>query len=167
MHTIDEVKHRVNDVMGKVIGAGGERTSTRSVTIAVPRDQVEDCWRDPVRLSRVLGDTGEIRPTADSIDWIFGHDDGPRTTWQTTLTTEPNGLRFSGDLAGAEAELRVEFAQAPKDLGTEVNVRMRSPLPGLLTGAMAFKLLYRMRALLQSGEFPTLEYNPSARSGAR
>jgi len=44
---------------------------------------------------------------------------------------------------------------------------VRSPLPGLLTGAIAFKLLYRMRALLQTGELPTLEHNPSARPGAR
>ncbi|WP_040801020.1 SRPBCC family protein [Nocardia higoensis] len=166
MHTIDEVKHQVNDLVGKVVGAGGERTSVQSVTIAAPREQVEECWRDPVRLSRLLGDTGEVRSNADRVDWTFGHDDA-QTTWRTTRTTEPDGLRYSGDLAGSDAELRVEFTQAPKDLGTEVTVRVRSALPGLMTGAMAFKLLYRMRALLQTGELPTLEHNPSARPGAR
>ncbi|SLH72109.1 Uncharacterised protein [Mycobacteroides abscessus subsp. abscessus] len=32
---------------------------------------------------------------------------------------------------------------------------------------MAFKVLYRARALLQTGELPTLAHNPSARAGAR
>jgi len=167
VHAIDEVKSQVSDLVGKVLGAGGERSSTQSVTVIAPREKVEEFWRDPVRLSRVLGDVGEVRATDDRYDWILGHDDGPETTWRTTLSTESDGLRFAGEFEGSDAELRVEFAQAPKDLGTEVTLRVRSPLPGLLTGAIAFKLLYRMRALLQTGELPTLEHNPSARPGAR
>lgn len=167
MQTIDEVKHQVTDLVGKVVGAGGQRTSTQSVTIEGPRERVEALWRDPVRLSRLLGDIGEVHASDDRYDWVIGHDDGPQATWRTTLTTRDNDLCFSGDLEGSAAEMCVEFAQAPKDLGTEVTVRLQSPLPGLLTGAMTFTLLYRMRALLQTGEMPTLEHNPSARRDAR
>ncbi|WP_280506943.1 hypothetical protein [Nocardia farcinica] len=72
-----------------------------------------------------------------------------------------------GPAAGGDAQLHIEFAEAPADLGTEVTLRVTAPVPGLLTGAVAFKVLYRARALLQTGELPTLAHNPSARAGAR
>ncbi|MCW2552947.1 MAG: putative integral rane protein [Mycobacterium sp.] len=50
---------------------------------------------------------------------------------------------------------------------TEVIARVSSPAPGALTGALTFKALYRARALLMTGEMPTIRYNPSARDSDR
>ncbi|WP_280504955.1 hypothetical protein [Nocardia farcinica] len=166
MHTIDEVKQNVTGLVGRVVGANGRRSSVQSVTIAAPRARVEQCWRDPVRMSRVLGDLGDVRAVADRVDRAFRRGD-EGVVLRTTYVTEPDGMGYRGQLAGADAELRVRFAPAPGHLGTEVTVWTRSALPGPLTGAAVYKLLYRMRALLQTGELPTLVHNPSARSGAR
>ena len=61
----------------------------------------------------------------------------------------------------------VAFRPAPNHLGTELSLRLKTPAPDLLTGALAFKILYRCRALLQTGEVPTIRSNPSARPSAR
>jgi hypothetical protein len=61
----------------------------------------------------------------------------------------------------------LEFGDAPQDRGTEVIARVSSPAPGVLTGPLAFKALYRARALLMTGEVPTIKSNPSARDADR
>jgi hypothetical protein len=48
-----------------------------------------------------------------------------------------------------------------------VTLRVEAPAPRLLSGAAAFKVLYRLRALMQTGEVPTIKSNPSARASAR
>ena len=66
------------------------------------------------------------------------------------VTTAPSAL------------LVVSTGPAPRDLGTEVRAALDLP-----AGAVAFTLLYRLRALLQTGEIPTLRPQPAARRSER
>lgn len=52
-------------------------------------------------------------------------------------------------------------------LGTEVTLTLQLPAPNVVLRGAAFKVLYRARALLQTGELPTLTPTPAARPGDR
>ncbi|MEI4535529.1 hypothetical protein WAE93_30445 [Pseudomonas aeruginosa] len=73
------------------------------------------------------------------------------------------GIRFVGN----GNQIVVKYRAAPRELGTEVTLCVQAPAPALLSGAAAFKVLYRLRALMQTGEVPTIQSNPSARESAR
>jgi hypothetical protein len=110
----------------------------------------------------VLGDIAEVETIGnDRYRWQLM--DGP--AWESRLAAEPGRLRYVG--TSDDNELAVEYRPAPNDLGTEVTLRVKVPAPGLLSGAAAFKVLYRTRALIQTGEVPTIRSNPSARKSAR
>ncbi|WP_378740450.1 hypothetical protein [Nocardia brasiliensis] len=170
MNYLDKAKEQLTDLVGKVIDSGSSGGGTQTVTISRPRDQVEQFWRDPEKLSVVLGDLAEVRSTGPtSYEWILRRGD-ESVTWDTTLVAEEGSLRFvraGGNGSSTEGvEIKLTFRDAPHDLGTEVTLQVKSPVPDLLTGAAAFKVLYRARALLQTGEVPTLAHNPSARAAA-
>ncbi|WP_174187296.1 SRPBCC family protein [Nocardia barduliensis] len=174
MHYIDDTKHLLSDLVGRVLESASSYSSSQTVTIARPRAEVERFWRDPANLSEVLGDVAEVRSTGpSSYEWTLHSGADGRTTWKTTLHDEEEGrLRFVGstddDTSSAPGlELELRFRDAPRDLGTEVTMRARTPLPDVLTGAATFTALYRARARLQTGEMPTLAHNPSARDSAR
>ncbi|MCM6775582.1 hypothetical protein NDR87_15100 [Nocardia sp. CDC159] len=169
MHAVDHyvgmARSQVSDLVEKLVGSAAS-SAGQTMTIARPRAEVEQFWREPENLSRVLGDLAEVRSgPSGSYVWTLRPADGEAVSWNTELVRDDNGLRFIGARAGdAEPmEVRLEFADAPADLGTEVRLEAHTPLPDLLTGAAAFTALYRARALLQTGEIPTLAHNPSAR----
>ncbi|MET9029990.1 SRPBCC family protein [Nocardia sp. NPDC004168] len=171
MHYIDDTKHLLSDLVGRVIESATSYSGSQTVTIARPRAEVEQFWRDPTSLSEVLGDVAEVRsPAPSTYEWrLYAGADG-HTTWKTTLREEDGHFRFVGSAdqdAGQGLEIELTFREAPRNLGTEVTMRARTPLPDLLTGAGMFTALYRARARLQTGEMPTLAHNPSARSSAR
>jgi len=174
MNVTDAVMDRLGVVVTKVVGAASGRGHPQIVTIGRPRAEVERLWRDPRLLSLVFGEMASVHRADgtrdDSADgtryvWRLGPDDGETVTWTTTLAEEPGTLRFTGtgdDQAGTY--LQVDFRDAPRGLGTEVTLSVRAPLPDILTDTAAFAALYRARALLQTGEIPTLAGNPSARA---
>ncbi|PXX59794.1 hypothetical protein DFR70_111178 [Nocardia tenerifensis] len=163
MSYLDKAKEQLTDLAQKVTGNSDGNSQT--VTIARPRAQVEQFWRDPDALSKVFGDLADVRSTSPtSFTWTPHNaaDDSP--SWQTRLVAEDGSLRFVDvSSVGKGMELRLTFADAPRDLGTEVTMRVQTPIPDLLTGAATFQALYRARALLQTGEVPSLAHNPSAR----
>ncbi|MBF6435402.1 hypothetical protein [Nocardia cyriacigeorgica] len=161
MDYIDKAKHQVVDLVGKVVGASGGGVSTQTMTMARPRDEVRRFWRDPDNLSAVLQGIAQVREAGpDRLEWTFEQLGDDALRWETDVVDDADELRFTGE---HDEKIRLRFADAPRDLGTEVTVRTTSPAPGLLTGAAAFTALYRARALLQTGEMPTLEHNPSGR----
>ncbi|MCZ8382689.1 hypothetical protein O6P37_27840 [Mycobacterium sp. CPCC 205372] len=166
MSALDTAKKQAAEVAGKLADQLPQRTATQSVTIAVPLERVEQFWRNPDELSVVLGDVGEVEATGpDRYRWRLQA--GPvKTTWESRLQKDIAGVRFVGT-EDDRNEFVVTYREAPRGLGTEVTVHAKSPAPGLLTGALAFKVLYRVRALLQTGEVPTIRTNPSARDSAR
>ncbi|MCV7381285.1 hypothetical protein BST11_12115 [Mycobacterium alsense] len=151
-------------VVKKILEAQPRRVAGQTVTIACPPERIERFWRDPQQLSTVLGDIADVDTGGpDRYRWRLHTD--PEAVWESQLVAEPGGVRFVG--TGDKNEIAVSYRPAPRGLGTEVTLRVASPVPGLLSGAAAFKLLYRLRALMQTGEVPTIRSNPSARASAR
>jgi uncharacterized membrane protein len=166
MNYLDAAKKQVAEVAGKLADQLPQRTATQSVTVMSPLERVEQFWRDPAQLSVVLGDLGDVEITGpDRYRWRLRA--GPvHTSWDSRLQTDIAGVRFVGT-GDDHNEIVVTYRPAPRDLGTEVTLTTKSPAPGLLSGALAVKVLYRVRALLQTGEVPTIASNPSARDSAR
>jgi uncharacterized membrane protein len=134
------------------------------VTIGCQVERIEQFWRDPGQLSVVLGDIADVEAVGrDRYRWRLRNE--PAIVWESELIPQAHGVRFVG--TGDGNEIAVRYRPAPRDLGTEVTLWVQSPAPRLLSGAAAFKVLYRLRALLQTGEVPTIQSNPSARAFAR
>ncbi|MGW0358491.1 hypothetical protein ACWDXV_30225 [Nocardia nova] len=166
MNVTDAVKDRLGTVVTKVVGAASGYGHPQSVTIARPREDVQRLWRDPHRLSRVFGDVASVSSEdGHRFEWRLGSHGNETDTWTTTLTEGPGTLRFTGTEA-AGAALQLNFRDAPRGLGTEVTLSVLAPIADVLTDTAAFAVLYRARALLQTGEIPTLAGNPSARASS-
>ncbi|MEU2001690.1 hypothetical protein ACH47B_09155 [Rhodococcus sp. NPDC019627] len=177
MHYIDKAREQLTDLVGKMVDSAAGSGNSQTLTINRPRPEVEQFWRDPGKLSEVLGDVAEVRSTEPgSYEWTLNPGADEPTTWNTTLVEADGSLRFVGTTGEDSTaqnspddppEVELSFRDAPHDLGTEVTIRAKTPVPDILTGAATFKALYRARALLQTGELPTLRDNPSARQAAR
>ncbi|PRY13022.1 hypothetical protein [Kineococcus rhizosphaerae] len=141
-------------------GPSGPRQQT--LTVTRPVENVLRACQDADVLAAVVGPAGGVvRQDPDRFTWHLAG-----RTVVTDLVAEPNRVVFR--TAGPEpAEaLVVEAWPAPREGGAEVVVRLDLPLAGELgEGAAAFTFAYRLRALLQTGEVPTLGDVPSGRSG--
>jgi uncharacterized membrane protein len=159
---LDFAKDQVLGVVNRVIDMAPRRAKAQTVTIACPVERIERFWRDPDQLSVVLGDIADIDADGpDRYRWRVSA--APDVTWDSRLVEEPGGIRFVGN----GNEIVVTYRPAPRELGTEVTLCVKAPAPALLSGGAAFKVLYRLRALMQTGEVPTIQSNPSARESAR
>lgn len=160
MSVIGTAKDQLVGLVENLIGPVSHGSAQQSVTVACTVVEAEDFWRDPHRLSVVLGEFGDVQFTApDRYRWLL-HFGEHELDWESTLFSAPGRLRFSDE---AGAELVVLYRAAPHGLGTEMTLRASLPTPALLNGAAAFTVLYRARALLQTGEVPTIARNPSGR----
>ncbi len=168
---VGTAKEQLRHVAGAVAHRTGLREQSQSVTISADPQTVQQLFGDPGRLSEVLGDIAEVQHTGgdDTFRWIFRQGPLDGASWDSVLIADSGRLRFvdADQSGGTGSEISLEFSAAPRDRGTEVTLRVKSPAPGLLSGALAFKALYRARALLQTGEIPTIRKNPSARKSAR
>ncbi|OBB96431.1 hypothetical protein [Mycobacterium sp. 852002-40037_SCH5390672] len=162
MSYLGSAKSQVLGALNKVIDLPSRQAKAQTVTVACPVERIEQFWRDPDQLSVVLGDIAEIDADGrDRYRWrMFAE---PRVAWESRLVADPGGVRFVGN----GNEIVVKYRPAPHELGTEVTLRVKAPAPALLSGAAAFKILHRLRALMQTGEVPTIRSNPSARKSAR
>ena len=155
-------KNQVLGVVNKVIEMAPRRARAQTVTIACPVERIEQFWRDPGQLSVVLGDIADIDAEGrDRYRWRLSAE--PSVAWESTLVEEADGVRFVGD----GNQIEVKYRPAPHELGTEVALSVKTAAPALLSGAAAYKVLYRLRALMQTGEVPTIQSNPSARKSVR
>lgn len=176
MNVVDTAKTQVKQfaeritekVTEKIADAAGTDSRIQALTISRPRTEVIALFRDPERLSQVFGDIARVNAAgADRMRWTFVLDgDGPAWDCVVSLDGE-NRLRYVDVNPDKPAEITLDFATAPQNRGTEVVARANAPLPGLLTGALIYKALYRARALLQTGEVPTIKRNPGARNSPR
>lgn len=147
--------------------AAGTRQQT--LTIARPVENVLQACRDPDVLSTLVGSAGTVRQEGpDTYVWTVMD-----TTVRTQVHVEPNRVVFStvpSEAAQPTPEdpiVAFEAWPAPQGLGAEVVLRVASPAVGeTVVGGLAFTMLYRLRALLQTGEVPTLGDVPSGRSGS-
>ena len=81
---------------------------------------------------------------------------------------EDAGLR-GAILAGIPvADASLELGEEDRDWGTTATVRLElsAPVPGMATQALCGKVVRRLKALCETGEIPTTDFNPSARPDA-
>lgn len=161
------VAQRVGDAVGRR-SSGAQQT----LTVGRPVDEVSALWRDPAAVRQALGDAGVVEAEGDRWTWRLARpgSDEP-VEWRTTLVEggSPRTLRWSDpeDASEAASELVVVLREAPQDLGTEQVVRLDLPVPDLAAGALALALGYRARALVMTGEVPTITPQPAGRSAER
>jgi uncharacterized membrane protein len=162
------VKQLVDKVADKVTDAASTDSRIQAITIARPRPEVLQLFQDPNRLSEVFGDVADVTSTGPArMRWKFVVDGSEGPEWDCVVVTEDETRVRFVDVNPGQAGIVLEFRDAPQGRGTEVIAKVIGPAPGALTGALAFKALYRARALLMTGEVPTIEYNPSARDSDR
>ncbi|WP_280459354.1 hypothetical protein [Nocardia carnea] len=163
MHYLDKAKQELVALVGRAVGPVSG-SSSQTLTVRCPRAVAERFWRDPACLSRVFRGMADVRSTGpDRYEWAVQRTGAESITWESTLVTTGNGVRFVDANDTDLVQIELGFADAPHEAGTEVRISGHAPLPEQLTGAALFTVLYRGRALLQTGEVPTLEHNPSAR----
>ncbi|WP_280334315.1 hypothetical protein [Nocardia wallacei] len=168
MSYLEKIEQRLVALAGTVTGAVSRGGPAQTLTIGAPAAEVERFWREPDKLSAVFDGVADVHETGPGrYRWTFPHAPD-QAAWDTELLAEGGGLRFVGieddDSGRRGPQIRLTFRDAPHDLGTEVTLYARTPLPDILTGPAVFAVLYRARALLQTGEIPTLAHNPSARA---
>lgn len=164
MNVLDNAKGQIAGLVDKIADHAPQNTAQQTVTVACTVVAAEELWRDPHRLSQVLGELGEVRFTEPNRYHWHLHAAGIDLDWESRLASDTDALRFIGSDGN---EIIVSYRPAPNNLGTEMTLRTKTPAPQLLSGAVAFTMLYRARALLQTGEIPTIRRNPSARESAR
>ncbi|MCV7343018.1 hypothetical protein [Mycolicibacterium rhodesiae] len=164
MSVLDNAKGQIAGLVDKIADNAPHTTAQQTVTVACTVIEAEELWRDARRLSEVLGELGEVRFTEPNRYHWHLHAAGVDLAWESRLVSDTDALRFVGSDGN---EIIVEYRPAPNNLGTELMLRTKTPAPELLSGAAAFTVLYRVRALLQTGEIPTIRRNPSSRASAR
>lgn len=164
-----QVKHIAEKVADKATDAVSRDSRVQAVTIARPRTEVMHKFQDAAFLSQVFGDVADVRADGQGrLRWAFGSDASSGPGWDCVVAVDDDTqLRFVDIDPDKSAGVTLNFREAPQDRGTEVIARVTSPAPGALTGVAAFKALYRARALLLTGEVPTIKQNPSARDSDR
>lgn len=154
----------------------------RSITIGKPVEEVYAFWQDPQNLAKIMAHFAEVSPAGDT-----------RTHWRVRgpldRTAEWYSEHFNDDSAHCmgwrslpEGKIAndgsIEMRRAPDSFGTEVTLRLRFEPPsgaagralakqlGFIPRTIAEKALRRAKALMETGEIPTLAHNPSGRTGA-
>ena len=66
------------------------------------------------------------------------------------------------------AEASLDVGEEDRDWGTTTTLRLEvsAPVPGMATQALAGKAVRRLKALCETGEVPSTDFNPSARADA-
>lgn len=160
---VERVRAGVGGLVGRRPGP-----AQQTLTIASPLEEVADAWRDPAVLSQALGDAGQVEHSGEGrYRWALGAEGEEAVMWETVLVEAPGSLRWAEPGEEGGSEVVVELHEAPQGLGTEATLRLKLPVPTVAAGAMAFTMLYRVRALVQTGEVPTTTSQPSARPGDR
>lgn len=168
MSVVEAAKQAAGKLAAKVGETVTSDSGVRAITIARPPGEVRSALREADHLSVIFGDIAEVATTApDRMRWTWVAGDGDGSSWDCAVVEDEAGLRFTGSDAESRTSVSLEVRDAPQDRGTEVIARVSSPAPGALTGQMIFKALYRARALLMTGEVPTIKHNPSARDSDR
>lgn len=165
------------------IGASADTAEVeRSITIGKPANELFRFWREPQRLSQILGDIAQVTQVSGGRQhWVVHGPFNRRMEWDTQVIEDHPGelVRWKSlDGAPLPNEGLVRFRPAPRDWGTEVALRFRFDAPGgtlgnavakrlgIVPGMLAEKALRRFKSLAETGEIPTLKHNPAARIDA-
>jgi len=151
----------------------------QSVTIDCSPNEVFDFWRNFENLPRFMKDIAQVEVlSAEESHWMVKLQSGASVEWNAAITDERPGAMIAWrSLEGSEVDTEgaVWFSKAPANLGTEVQLMMTYRIPGgeltelatLFTdenpACLTLTNLRRLKALLETGEIPTIEGQPSGR----
>ena len=151
----------------------------RSITIEKPADELYRFWREPQHLSEIMGSFADVTTAGENrMHWRLHGPLVQNMEWDTQIVEDrPNEVLSLKSIDGAQLpnEATIRFSPAPADWGTVATLRFRFEPPGGALGKSAAKLLgavprvlaekalRRFKSLVETGEIPTLEHNPSAR----
>ncbi|HKV84142.1 MAG TPA: SRPBCC family protein [Ktedonobacterales bacterium] len=148
----------------------------RSITIGAPPDTVYAYWRDFARLPTFMRHLDAVTTTDGAHShWVARAPLGRTVEWDAQITEDrPNELiaweSLPGTLVPNQGEVR--FSAAPGGRGTELTVRMTYQPPLGAAGAAVARILLeeptlqvredlrRLKAILETGETPTVENQP-------
>jgi uncharacterized membrane protein len=149
----------------------------RAITILRPAEELYTFWRRLENLAKVVKHPIKITALSDTEShWVVTGPAGSRVEWDAVITEDRRNEFLAWESrAGADVSNRgsVRFTPAPGDEGTEVAVELEYQPPGGKLGALIAKLtgkaadqqvgdaLRRMKALLETGEMPTIEGQPA------
>lgn len=152
------------------------------ITVNRSADELMARWNEPEMFANVMGGFADVKPSGDgAIQWMVHTPLHTDLTWTTRMTEGENdgnqSVRWES-LPGGDVPNRgtVTFkGGAPGGRGTEVALKFEFDPPGGAIGDAAAKILgfapgilasgvlRRFKALIETGEIPTLEQNVSAR----
>jgi len=166
------------DSPGERPGPAGPVAFDRSKTVGASPDDCYEAWRDPEQLSRIMGHFGDVAADEDRFRWTVHGPLGRELSWETRIEEAEPGeaLRWAAPPdATLPNEGSVRFRPAAGDRGTLVTLSLRFDPPGGAVGGAALnrlgivpetlagEALGRFKSLVETGEIPTTEANPSAR----
>ena len=149
---------------------------TETITIERPRGEIYDFWRDLENIPTFMRYVETVRVEDDRrVTWTARvPGDLGTLTWETEITDDRPGERIAWHtLPGSDIEESgaVSFEDAPGERGTVVRLELDYRPPGM--GRLAGKLLNplfsqmlredirRFKSLMETGEVPTIEGQPS------
>jgi uncharacterized membrane protein len=167
------------------LGQGSESTSVpyelgvrveRAVTVARPREEVYQFWRNLENLPRFMNHVQSVRVIDDQRShWVAKAPGGRTVEWDAEIINEiPNELIGWRSLEGSQVQNAgsVHFKDAADGRGVEVRVLLQYNPPAGLVGATLAKLwgeepgqqiqedLRRFKTILEAGEVPSTEGQP-------
>jgi len=175
----------VNTAAAKV--SGGHISSSapeiqRSITINRSPEELFAFWSNPENLARIMAHFAEVTPEGGDVTrWKVRGPMSQMFEWTSRQTAEEPGRKLSWQsLPGGTIVTRghVTFQPGRENTGTEVRlwVQFEPPLGAVGEGlaktlqkfprAIAGQTLRRFKSLIETGEIPTLEHNPSARGAS-
>jgi uncharacterized membrane protein len=156
------------------------RLVKHSVTINRPAEELYRVWHDFENLPRFMIDVESVRTTGEGrAHWITKGPLGQTSSWETEVFREvPGHLIAWKTLPGAEVVHAgtIRFDPASADRGTVVTMEVNYEPPMGLVGTTIAKMigkdpddsvredLRRFKQLMEAGELPTVEGQPSGRA---
>jgi uncharacterized membrane protein len=156
----------------------------RSITISASPGELCSLFRDPAYMARIVSPFAEVTAKGDGVThWRVRGPLGELWEWDCNEGEEEmDGARKVSwhSLPGATLPNRgeVTFRPGPYGTGTEVSMRIQFEPPlgrigtALAKGfhrvprSLAGQTLRRFKSLVETGEVPTLEHNPSGRGNS-
>jgi len=154
----------------------------KSVTINRPAEELYSFWRNFENLPRFMDHLESVRVEGmGRSHWVAKAPAGTTVEWDAEIYNEKeNELIAWRSLEGADVDNAgsVRFEAAPEGRGTTVRVSLKYDPPGGLIGSTFAKLfgeepsqqieedLRRFKQVMEAGETPTTEGQPSGRSAS-
>jgi len=170
-------------VPGQSLAPDGERSVRIEKVVTINRSPTEvyAAWRDVESLPAIMRHLESVTRTDDGLThWVAKAPMGRTVEWDSEIINDETGRVISWrSVEGSQIENvgAVHFQEAPAGRGTELRVRIEYNPPAGALGATIAKLfggepsqqinddLRRFKAIMEAGEFPTVEGQP--RGGGR